>query len=124
MYGRYGGDQLNVFLIIFALVISIASNFLTKLGPWPYYVCVGVSWAILIFALYRMFSKQIYKRQRENARYLKVWYPVKNFFIRLFKKRPDAATHKHSLLALPALLSHCHTAIHNQPDLAAPESRC
>lgn len=34
-----------------------------------------------------------------------------------------AATYKHTLFALPALLSHCHTAIHNQPDIAAPESR-
>lgn len=32
------------------------------------------------------------------------------------------ATHKHTL-PLPASLSHCHTATHNQPDTAAPDSR-
>lgn len=85
MMGRYGGDQLSMALVI----LSFALNFI----PWfPFRI---LSLAILAVAAWRMFSKNIYKRSAENQVFLKVWYPVKNFFVKLFKRRPDAKTHKY-----------------------------
>ena len=85
MMGRYGGDQLGIAIIILSFVL----NFI------PWYPAGILALVVLIFAAFRMFSKNIYKRQRENQAFLKVWWPVKNFFVRLFKRRHDAKTHKY-----------------------------
>lgn len=85
MMGRYGGDQLGIFL----LIVSIILNFISFL---PVQI---LSVILLILVFLRMFSRNIYKRRQENEAFLKIWYPIKNFFIRIFKGRPDAKTHKH-----------------------------
>jgi ribosomal protein S27E len=85
MMGRYGADQLNFALLILGMVM----NFI------PWFPIRIVSILVMVLVIFRMFSKNIYKRQRENSAFLKVWYPVKNFFVRLFKGRPDKATHIH-----------------------------
>ena len=83
--GRYGADQLNFALLILGMVM----NFI------PWFPIRIVSILVMVLVIFRMFSKNIYKRQQENSAFLKVWYPVKNFFVRLFKGRPDKATHIH-----------------------------
>ena len=62
---------------------------------YPWFPIRIASILVMVLVIFRMFSKNIYKRQQENSVFLKVWYPVKNFFIRLFKGRPDKATHIH-----------------------------
>jgi len=74
MYGRYGGDQLGIALIVFSIILS----FVTMLIPVHF---IGVvSLVPLTFCVYRMFSKNIHKRQRENYNFLIFWRKVKGFF--------------------------------------------
>lgn len=58
--GRYGSDALNIFLIVIALILS---QF-----PWVYLL----GYALMIAVIFRMLSKNIFKRQRELAVYNKI----------------------------------------------------
>lgn len=70
MQGRYGSDGLNRFLLVLALVLMI----LSMLGV-PFSYLLGI--VSMVYAYFRMFSRNIYKRQAENAVYLKYEYKVK-----------------------------------------------
>ncbi|MBE6789162.1 MAG: hypothetical protein E7539_05780 [Ruminococcaceae bacterium] len=84
MYGRNGVDSFNKFLVISSIVITFLSNlpFLDVL-----YI-IGV--ALMAFALFRCFSKNLYKRRQENAKYLSIAQKFKYFFAihkKMFKER-------------------------------------
>ena len=64
MWGRYGNDRFNQFLMIVALVCLALSFF----GLRIFYV---LALALLVYAYYRMFSKDLSKRSAENQWYLK-----------------------------------------------------
>jgi len=64
MYGRYGVDSLGKFLVALAFITIILAN-ITDRGIFSY-----ISWVLLIYAYYRMFSKQVYKRASENQKFL------------------------------------------------------
>ena len=77
MYGRYGSDHLSFFLL-FLYVVLIFISALPQMA-W-------VSWlalAVLLWNLFRMFSRRIDRRRAENARFLALFGP----FIRWFKMR-------------------------------------
>ncbi len=77
-YGRYGTDQLSIFLVLgyfFLRGLSVLLN----LTP---FILIAVS--MLVFAYYRIFSRNIIARQQENQKYLKYTAPYWdkfNFFI-------------------------------------------
>lgn len=64
MYGRYGSDQLNVVLLVLGLAISLAGSF-SRL-PWLAYL----SWVPFFAVIFRMFSRNISARRRENQRFV------------------------------------------------------
>ncbi len=64
MYGRYGSDQLNLCLLGLGVVLCLLGSF-TKLY-WLGYL----AYLPLIGAIYRMYSRNVYKRRRENQRFL------------------------------------------------------
>lgn len=70
MMGRYGNDQLNRFLMVLTLIFFAFSIF----GMGLFYL-LGLS--CLLWAYFRMLSKNTYKRSLENNRYLKVEYRVR-----------------------------------------------
>ena len=77
MYGRYGSDHLSFFLL-FLYVVLIFISALPHMA-W-------ISWlalAVLLWDLFRMFSRRIDRRRVENARFLALFGP----FIRWFKMR-------------------------------------
>ncbi len=76
MTGRYGSDQLNFALLVLCLLVSLTAQ-LSGL-----YVLVFVSYLPLLFAIFRMFSKNISKRRAENAWFMKLWTPVRMWFVR------------------------------------------
>lgn len=70
MYGRYGRDQLNVFLLALYLILYLVS-LLTNFRP--------LSWAalaVIAAGLYRMLSRDFARRRAENAKFLKLAGPV------------------------------------------------
>ena len=64
MWGRYGNDRFNQFLMIVALVCLALSFF----GLRIFYVLALV---LLVYAYYRMFSRDMSKRSAENQWYLR-----------------------------------------------------
>ena len=70
MYGRYGGDQLNIFLLGLYLVLYLIS-WLANL-PLLYWLSLAVFAAVL----YRMLSRNYARRREENARFMKLAGPV------------------------------------------------
>lgn len=72
MYGRYGTDQLNRFLLILSLLIWLISMFTTEL---LYFVTI----IGLIIVYIRIFSKNTYQRRKENQVYLTYENKVKYF---------------------------------------------
>ena len=66
MRGRYGMDSLNRFLLIAAFVLIVADWILR----WR--ILDILTLAILIYTYCRVFSRNIYARQRENQRFLQL----------------------------------------------------
>lgn len=73
MYGRYGNDRMNQFLMAVAMICLLLSFF----GVSFFYM---LAVAVMIYAYYRMFSRQIGKRTMENQWYLKKEMKVRGFF--------------------------------------------
>lgn len=75
MYGRYGFDQLGNALICFSIFILIITSF-TKLGLLSilYYIP-------LAYAIFRILSKNIQKRAKENM----IYYKYYSVFIKKLK---------------------------------------
>ena len=64
MSGRYGSDQLNLTMVIGALIVTTIGS-LTGV----YFLTLAAD-ALLILAIFRMFSKNRYARAHENQVYL------------------------------------------------------
>lgn len=64
MYGRYGMDGLNIALLGLYLVLSLLSRLLhSSILGFLAFLC-------LLFTVVRMFSRDIPRRQQENARFM------------------------------------------------------
>ncbi len=70
MLGRYGADQLGMALLGVYLVLSLLSRLMRSslLGL--------LATACVVYAFYRMFSRQLERRRRENARFLELVRPI------------------------------------------------
>lgn len=77
MYGRYGADQLNFFLLALYLVLYLLSIILKSS------VCHILAMVALMLALYRMLSRRSDRRRAENVKFLSLTGPT----IRWFKLR-------------------------------------
>jgi len=82
-YGRYGSDQLNMFLMIVCMALLFVALFLPAV---PSYILRGISAALMILSVVRMLSRNIDKRRKENAVFTKILFAVKSFFIRQFNR--------------------------------------
>jgi hypothetical protein len=85
MYGRNGGDQLGLFIIWVAIALNIINIFVQN--DAAYAAVSAVSTVLMVWALFRMFSKNLQKRRAENAKFLqKVWWPIKGKLHRMKDK--------------------------------------
>ena len=67
MVGRYGMDQLNVFLMVLYLVLYVVFLF-THL--------IALDFIVLFVTLFRMLSRNIDRRRAENAKFLQLTGPI------------------------------------------------
>lgn len=74
MEGRYGVDELNKFLLVVSIIISVIYNF-TKIN-----ILNIISLALLVFLFFRIFSKNINKRLEENRKFTNVVNPYRRKF--------------------------------------------
>ncbi len=70
MYGRYGNDQLNLFLMGLYLLLYLVFLFT---GLEPLYM---VSFVLLLAVLFRMLSRNIAGRRMENAKFMRAAGPL------------------------------------------------
>ena len=75
MWGRYGNDRFNQFLMIVALVCLALSFF----GLRIFYV---LALALLVYVYYRIFSRNMSKRSAENQWYLQKEMKVRSWWQR------------------------------------------
>ena len=87
MYGRNGNDKLNQALFWVYFVILPVNIFLKSIVLWIL--------ELLLVALYlfRFFSRAIYRRQKENRAFLKIWNKFTGFFKLQKNKFRDRKTH-------------------------------
>ena len=71
MIGRNGNDQLNLFLLAVDLVLLIAASLVKGAGGKLLYLLV---FALLGYAYFRMFSRNVTRRREENGKYLRRRY--------------------------------------------------
>ncbi len=74
MYGRYGNDQLNLFLMGLYLLLYLVFMF-TRLD-----VLYFISFALLALTLFRLLSRNMERRRMENMRFMKAAGPVISWF--------------------------------------------
>lgn len=74
MYGRYGNDPLNLFLIgsyLLLYLLFVMTRFVAL-----YWICL-----VLIFlSLFRMLSRNLPRRREENAKFMRLTSPVIGWF--------------------------------------------
>lgn len=87
MYGRYGIDQFGNFLFGLYFICLIFSLFFSPM--------LFLSYVVLIYFFYRMFSKQYYKRRQENTFYLEKTSGIRKMVNRQKNKFKYRKTHKY-----------------------------
>ena len=76
MAGRYGTDRLNMVILCSGLGASI----LSVLVPVPPFNLVfwALSYALMIWAIFRSLSRNTYKRYQENRKFLQIFDRLKD----------------------------------------------
>lgn len=70
MVGRYGMDQLSLTMVLVSLGLTVLSR-ITKINLF-----YTISLATIIFAYYRVFSRNVGKRYAENNKFLRLTRPI------------------------------------------------
>lgn len=82
MYGRNGADDLSRALLLLSIIVLLPSSFIKNNIRIVFLV---LFWIIVIYSYYRMFSKKLYDRKKEND-----WYVGKINYIKLrFSQRKN-----------------------------------
>ena len=91
MYGRYGGDQLSRALLVLSFILLILVGFL----PRSLSILSVIGYIPTIICIYRMFSKDIYKRRQENYKYLKIETSTTKWIKQKLNLVKGSKTHKY-----------------------------
>jgi hypothetical protein len=76
MAGRYGTDKLNTSILILGLILCVISMFLPAKGP--VLVLTTLAYLCSFVVIFRAFSRNTYKRYRENRKYLDLIARIKD----------------------------------------------
>lgn len=100
MYGRYGSDQLNLFLMGAWVVCYLLSLLLRafKLGI-PAAAFYGLAYACIVWGLFRMLSRNYDSRRRENEWFTDKTGPLTHGFR---QKRAQLRDHDHKYFRCPS----------------------
>lgn len=92
MYGRNGVDGLACATLVVSLFVSLFSRLLPDLLA---FFGMIVDYTLLFFFFFRVFSRNLYKRQAENQRFLLFWNRILQWF-RVHKQMiANRKTHKY-----------------------------
>ena len=94
MMGRYGVDQMNIGVLIFSMVCTLTAS----LTRWLLLSILGT--ALLSYGVFRMFSRNVSARSKENQKFLVfwnkvkgIWYKIKDWFSGKKRRFADRKTH-------------------------------
>ena len=87
MIGRYGIDRLYYFLLAVCFIFIVINLFINSL------VISILEGGLFLYAIYRVMSRNVYKRQRENEKFIKFVDKPKKFFNLQKCKKRDKKTH-------------------------------
>ena len=76
MAGRYGTDKLNMTILGVGVALSLVSMFIRV--PLANLILTVLSYVLLIWALFRSFSRNTYKRYQENRKFLQFFDRLKD----------------------------------------------
>lgn len=83
MYGRYGIDDLYRFLLYIYLILVLLNLFLNN------QIIAWIEFVIATITIYRVLSKNISKRRRENTKYLEIKKKCLKPFINIKRNLSD-----------------------------------
>ncbi len=95
LMGRYGLDPLGYALIILSMALSLTSSVVNSVSHAVSYALWILSYAVLVWAVFRVLSRNIYARRRENEKFMGIWKPVKKWFKLQYNRIKDIKTHRH-----------------------------
>ncbi|MBR0356776.1 MAG: hypothetical protein IJH54_04780 [Clostridia bacterium] len=99
MEGRYGADALNRFLTVCGWVLLLVGFVLSALDSKVALsvgsLLVTLSWALLIFSIFRTLSKNTSQRASENYKYFVYKNKVTGWFRRLKTRWQDRKVHRY-----------------------------
>lgn len=105
MYGRYGQDEFSRFLMIAALVLFVLALIFNGYAGSLFYAVAVVA---LVYDMFRIMSRNVYKRRQENQWYLKKKRGVTGWFRSLkdrWQQRKEYRFYRcpscHTLLRVP-----------------------
>lgn len=94
--GRNGSDELSRFLSWAGFAVLLVSLLTNKVGSGLLSTVLwGVALAIIVWSTVRIFSKNIYKRQNENAAYRRIMGRFTGWWKRLFSRVRDIGKYKY-----------------------------
>ena len=83
MSGRYGTDKLNMVILGSGVLVSLIASFIRL--PLVMLLLTVLSYGLLIWALFRSFSRNTYKRYEENRRFGLIFDRLKDRQHRYYK---------------------------------------
>ncbi|MBQ7086095.1 MAG: hypothetical protein IJM96_01295 [Clostridia bacterium] len=89
MYGRYGTDRLNMFLLKLSIILVFLSYF-PKMG-----ICSLIAYIFVIWALFRSLSKNLHKRRLELYKYEEIKRDFKGRISLIKQIWQNRKTHKY-----------------------------
>lgn len=87
MNGRYGFDSFGRFTLIVSIILVLLSNF--RRSNFLNLLC----WLLLIYTYYRMFSRQIEKRSKENQKFLASTASIRRWYYKQKNLMQQRKTH-------------------------------
>ncbi|MBE6916362.1 MAG: hypothetical protein E7470_00475 [Ruminococcaceae bacterium] len=76
MAGRYGTDKLNTYILGLGLILCLVSMFVPVTAV--NLVLTAISYALMIWAIFRTLSRNTYRRYQENRRFLMFFDRIKD----------------------------------------------
>ncbi len=89
MFGRYGTDEFGMFLVILSVMLTLVAR---ASGVW--YINT-VSTIVILYALYRMCSRNIAKRYQEKMKFIKIKNDITSRLSTLQEAWRNRKTHKY-----------------------------
>ena len=96
MYGRYGYDQLNLFLLSLCLICWILCTFLKNTTVSSILSVLG--YVLILFSLFRSFSRNYDRRRSENNKFLSITNPLTR---RVRQMRARTCDREHTYVRCP-----------------------